>query len=78
MTGLYSRSKGKKNAEDAKNRAYPNIYFSLDDDQVGVGLVCNTLKSIERIRNILATRMNPNRHTQGIPSLPSSMPTVNP
>jgi hypothetical protein len=40
-------------AEDVKNRPYPNIWFHMEDDKMTVGLVCNTVRSIERMSNIL-------------------------
>ncbi len=44
---------GEESAEDAKNRPYPNIYFRISNGTMTIGLVCNTIKSIDRVRNIL-------------------------
>jgi len=40
---------------EAKNRPNPNIYFSVEDDGIDLGLVCNTQDSIRKMRNILHT-----------------------
>jgi hypothetical protein len=43
---------GESGRKDAVQRGDPNVYFSLDDE-IDLGLVCNTLKSIRKMRNIL-------------------------
>src|SRR6266581_4250954 len=42
-----------ESAEEAKNRPFPNIWLRLEDRQMTIGLVCNTVRSIERMKNIL-------------------------
>jgi len=41
--------------EAAKNRPDPNIFFSLDDEHISIGLVCNTQDSVKKMKNILHT-----------------------
>jgi hypothetical protein len=50
-----------KNAEDVKNRPYPNIWFHIEDGKMTVGVVCNTVRSIERMSNILLDFHTPDR-----------------
>lgn len=52
--------------EAAKNRWDPNIYITLDEnssgrEKIGIGLTCNTIKSVEKIQNILDSYHNPKR-----------------
>lgn len=52
--------------EKAKNRCDPNIYISLNKinsgtEEIGVGLICNTIDSVEKMRNILDSYHNPDR-----------------
>jgi len=42
-----------KDRQEAILRPQPNIYFSLGDDDITVGLTCNTLDSVRKVRNIL-------------------------
>ncbi len=39
--------------KDAESRPYPNLYMAIRGGSIQIGLVCNTLKSVERMRNIL-------------------------
>ena len=47
--------KGKEqNLKDAISRDDPNLYFSFDSiGQVDIGIFCNTLESVRRLRNLL-------------------------
>jgi hypothetical protein len=51
--------------EDAKNRWDPNIYIELWEkngkEKIGIGLTCNTIKSVEKMQNILDSYHNPER-----------------
>lgn len=52
--------------EAAKNRWDPNIYITLDEtnsgrEKIGIGLTCNTIKSVEKMQNILDSYHNPER-----------------
>ena len=38
---------------EARNRPDPNIYFALRNKRISLGLICNTLASVEKIRNLL-------------------------
>jgi len=43
-----------KDKSESITRSDPNIYFSLRrEEKIRVGLVCNTLESVRRIRNVL-------------------------
>nr|WAI00007.1 MAG: hypothetical protein OI720_00245 [Candidatus Methanoperedens sp.] len=46
--------------EDAKNRCDPNIYIALTG-KIGIGLTCNTIDSVEKMRNILDSYHNPEK-----------------
>lgn len=39
--------------KEAESRPYPNLYMAVRDGSIQIGLVCNTLRSVERMRNIL-------------------------
>lgn len=45
------------NRDDVKNSPHPNIYISLDEDEpeITVGVVFNTVRSIDRIRRSILT-----------------------
>ncbi len=52
--------------ENSKNRWDPNIYITLNKtnigkEKIGVGLTCNTIDSVEKMRNILDSYHNPER-----------------
>jgi uncharacterized CHY-type Zn-finger protein len=52
--------------ENAKNRWEPNIYITLNKtnigkEKIGVGLTCNTIASVEKMRNILDSYHNPEK-----------------
>lgn len=54
--------------ENAKNRWNPNIYIILykinsGKEKIGVGLTCNTIDSVEKMRNILDSYHNPERES---------------
>lgn len=38
---------------EARNRPDPNIYFALGNERISLGLICNTLASVEKMRNLL-------------------------
>ncbi len=48
-------------AEEVKNRPYPNIWFHIENGKMTIGLVCNTVRSIERMSNILLGFHTPDR-----------------
>jgi DNA-directed RNA polymerase subunit RPC12/RpoP len=46
--------------KDAKSRKFPNIYFSLlENGMINLGLVCNTIASVEKMENILLPHSDP-------------------
>lgn len=46
--------------KDAKSRKFPNIYFALlENGMINLGLVCNTIASVEKMENILLPYSNP-------------------
>lgn len=42
-----------RSLQEARNRPDPNIYFSLEDGTIRVGLICSTIRSVEKMQNLL-------------------------
>ena len=46
----------------AKSRRFPNIYFALlENSMINLGLVCNTIASVEKMENILLPHSSPQK-----------------
>lgn len=50
-----------RNRREAASRPDPNIYFALNDGELDLGIVCNTLASVKKLRNIMGNYHAPLR-----------------
>lgn len=55
--------KGETEKRHVYNRSDPNIYFSLNSESIGIGIVCNTISSVDKVLNLLTSYHSSERDT---------------